>query len=246
MRTVSVFPDEGTLFEAVAEQITRALEEALGARPEATVVLTGGNTPRRLYELLASPLYRDRIGWPRVHLFWGDERCVPPDDPQSNYGMTRETLLSKVPVAADHVHRMLGELEDPDKAARRYEAEISQVVRESRKPVFDVVLLGMGEDGHTASLFPGTRWDEQRLVTSNYVPKLGSWRLTMTPRLLNAARSVIFLVSGSGKAKALAAVLEGPQGVFPAQRIAPERGALTWMIDSAAAGELKRPHEGSQ
>jgi 6-phosphogluconolactonase len=244
MRTVRVFPDERTLFEAAAEQITQNLEAVLGARPEATLVLTGGNTPRQLYSLLASPPYRDRIAWPRVHFFWGDERCVPPDDPQSNFGMAQESLLSKVPIIMDRVHRMPGELEDIDKAARRYESEIARVIPGPGEPSFDLVLLGMGEDGHTASLFPGTQWSEERLVAGNFVPRLGSWRLTMTPRLLNAARAVLFLASGSAKAKTLAGVLEGPQGVFPAQRIAPEHGTLTWMVDSAAAAKLKCRQEG--
>jgi 6-phosphogluconolactonase len=239
MRSVRIFSDEQALFEAAAEQITGSLESALRERSEATFVLTGGETPRRLYELLSSSPCRERIAWERVHFFWGDERCVPPDDPQSNYAMAWESLLSKVPVPPDHVHRMLGELADTDKAARRYEAEIFKVIPGPREPTFDLVLLGMGEDGHTASLFPGTQWDEERLVAGNYVPKLGSWRMTMTPRLLNAAHAVMFLVSGSGKAKALAGVLEGPRGSFPAQRIAPARGSLTWMVDAAAAALLK-------
>jgi 6-phosphogluconolactonase len=245
MRSVRVFPDEQALFEAAAEQTTRTLESALAARTRATFVLTGGNTPRQLYGLLASSPYRGRISWERVRFFWGDERCVPPNDPQSNFGMARDTLLSKVPVPPDHIHRMLGELPDADEAARRYEAEISEIIPGPREPAFDLVLLGMGDDGHTASLFPGTQWNEERLVTGNYVPRLGSWRLTMTPRLLNAARAVVFLASGSAKAKALAGVLEGPQGAFPAQRISPARGTLTWMVDAAAARDLKRKYEGT-
>ena len=190
--------------------------------------------------MLAAPPYQARIAWERVHFFWGDERCVPPDDPKSNYGMAWENLLSQVPADPDRLHRMLGEMEDADKAARRYETEIRKVIQSPREPSFDLVLLGMGDDGHTASLFPGTEWDEERLVVGNYVPKLGSWRITMTPRLLNAARAVIFLVSGSGKSTVLAGVLEGSQGLFPAQRIAPAQGTLIWYLDAAAARDLKR------
>jgi 6-phosphogluconolactonase len=156
--------------------------------------------------------------------------------------MAWKSLLSRVPIPPDHVHRMPGELADADMAARRYETEILKVIPGPREPSFDLVLLGMGEDGHTASLFPGTLWDEEMLVTGHYVPRLDSRRITMTPRLLNAARAVVFLVSGSTKAKALAGVLEGPQGVYPAQRISPARGTVTWMVDAAAARDLKQAH----
>jgi 6-phosphogluconolactonase len=189
--------------------------------------------------MMASPPWRERIAWERIHFFWGDERCVPPDDPQSNFGMAWKSMLAEVPASPDCIHRMLGEMEDTDKAARRYEAEILKVLPGPREPSLDLVLLGMGEDGHTASLFPGTEWDEERLVVGNFVPKLGAWRITMTPRLLNAARSVVFLISGAAKARVVAGVLEGPQGIFPAQRISPVRGDLTWLID-AQAGALIR------
>ncbi len=239
-RTIRLFDSEQALHQAAAEHSAGLLESALRERGEAMLVLTGGKTPRPVFELMATASFRERIDWARIHFFWGDERCVPPDDPQSNYGMAWESLLSKLPVAQDHLHRILGEMEDPDKAAWRYESEIHRVIPGPREPSFDLVLLGMGDDGHTASLFPGTEWDEERLVIANYVPKLGSWRISMTPRIFNAARAVIFLVSGAGKSKALAGVLEGPQGVYPAQRIAPGFGTLTWMVDAAAAGLLNR------
>ncbi len=236
---IRIFPDETTLCEAAAEHITAVLEAALAPGGDAAFVLTGGNTPRPVYRALASAPYRGRVGWDRIHFFWGDERCVAPEDPQSNFGMAWEELLSKIPAAQDHVHRMLGEMEDADKAARRYETEIRKVFPGPREPAFDLVLLGMGDDGHTASLFPGTEWDEDRLVVGNYVPKFGTWRITMTPRLLNAARSVAFLVSGSGKSRALEGALEGPLGLFPAQRVAPVQGTLTWFVDAEAARGLK-------
>lgn len=237
--TVRVFDSEQQMHTAAAEAIVGSLRSTLQARSGASLVLTGGRTPRPIYSMLASD-FRDRIAWPCIDFFWGDERCVPPDDPQSNYGMAWDSLLSKVPVASDRIHRMIGELADVDKAALRYESEITRAMPGPREPSFDLVLLGLGEDGHTASLFPETVWDEERLVVANYVPRLGSRRISMTPRLLNAARAVLFLVCGADKAKSLAAVLEGPQGLFPAQRILPVQGTLTWMIDAAAAGALKR------
>jgi 6-phosphogluconolactonase len=240
MRTIRIFEDEQAFQRAAVEQVVAVLGAALSERGEATLVLTGGKTPRPIYQMLASPPERERIAWERVHFFWGDERCVPPDDPQSNFGMAWESMLAEFPVSQDHLHRMLGEMEDTDKAARRYEAEIYKVIPGPREPSFDLVILGMGEDGHTASLFPGTEWDEERLVVGNFVPKLGSWRITMTPHLLNAARSVIFLVSGASKAKVLAGVLEGPQGVFPAQRVSPARGDLTWLVDAAAGALIQK------
>ncbi len=236
---IRVFQDEETLVAAAADHILTSLDNALRERGESTFVLTGGKTPRPLYRLLASPPYAGRVDWMRVHFFWGDERCVPPDNPESNFGMAQKELLSKLPLAWDHVHRMLGELEDAEEAARRYEAEIHRVFPGSREPSFDLVLLGMGEDGHTASLFPGTEWDEERLVISNYAPRPGMWRISMTRRLLNAARDLCFLAAGGAKSKTLAGVLEGPQGAFPAQRIAPVHGTLTWFVDAAAAQDLK-------
>ncbi len=236
---IRILPDEQALCDAAAEHIAAVLRSAVGERGQATFVLTGGKTPRPVYRMLASAPHISGIPWDQIHFFWGDERCVPPDDPQSNFGMARETLLSKIPVAQDRVHRMLGEMEDADKAARRYEAEIHRVIAGPREPSFDLVLLGMGDDGHTASLFPGTEWDEERLVIGNYVPKLGMWRISMTPRLLNAARAVTFIVSGPGKSRVLAGVLEGPKGAFPAQRIAPVQGMLTWLVDASAALDLR-------
>jgi 6-phosphogluconolactonase len=239
MRTIRIFEDETAFQRDTVERIVATLEAALGERGIATLVLTGGQTPRPVYQMMASPPWRERIAWERIHFFWGDERCVPPDDPQSNFGMAWKSMLAEVPASPDCIHRMLGEMEDTDKAARRYEAEILKVLPGPREPSLDLVLLGMGEDGHTASLFPGTEWDEERLVVGNFVPKLGAWRITMTPRLLNAARSVVFLISGAAKARVVAGVLEGPQGIFPAQRISPVRGDLTWLID-AQAGALIR------
>ena len=240
---IRIYRDSRDLFVATAECLTSFLEASLSERRSSSFVLTGGSTPRPVYDLLSDSPLRKRIDWARLHLFWGDERCVPPDHPDSNFRMVREILLSKLPVPDGCFHRIQAESEDPAKAARLYEGEIQRVVTDAPVPSFDLVILGMGEDGHTASLFPGTRWDEDRLVAANYVPRLDSWRITMTPRLLNAARRMVFLASGQSKATALAGVLEGPAGVYPAQRIHPASGSLIWMVDKAAASLL---HESRQ
>src|SRR5881397_2629589 len=215
MRRVQVFPDARSLYSAAAEMICTILESAAKAGDRITFVLTGGTTPRPVYEMMARPPYRERIHWERVDFLWGDERCVPPDHAESNYRMAWDALLAHVPVEMDRVHRIQGELEDREEAALRYEAEIRHLLHGEQLPRFDLVLLGMGEDGHTASLFPETTWDERRWVVANYVPKLQSWRITMTPRILNQARHVIFLTAGAGKARALRGVLEDPLIDYP-------------------------------
>jgi 6-phosphogluconolactonase len=188
--------------------------------------------------MLARPPYRERVDWDNIDFLWGDERCVPPDHPESNFGMARQTLLSRIPVDESRIRRIPGELEDAEKAALRYEAEIRRAAGSTEVPSFDLVLLGMGQDGHTASLFPGTAWDEQRLVVAVSVPRLASTRISMTPRLLNAARKVIFLTAGAAKAQTLAKVLEDPASDYPAKKIRPIAGSLTWMVDQAAASLL--------
>ena len=238
MRRVQVFADASSLYSAAAEKICTILETAAKASDRVRFVLTGGTTPRPVYEMMARPPYRERIHWQRIDFFWGDERCVPPDHADSNYRMVRDALLVHVPVETDRVHRIQGELEDREEAALLYEAEIRHEIHGEQVPSFDLVLLGMGEDGHTASLFPGTTWDERRWVVSNFVPKLQSWRITMTPRILNQARHVIFITAGAEKAKALRGVLEDAQLDYPAKRIQPVAGALTWLADKAAASLL--------
>jgi 6-phosphogluconolactonase len=235
---VQIFPDVETLARVAAEEITMALESALRQRGSATFVLTGGKTPKPLYEILARSPYRERLSWERTEFFWGDERCVPPDHPESNYGMARQTLLSRIPVPENRIHRILGEMEDAEKAALRYEAEIRRAGGGAQTPSFDLVLLGMGEDGHTASLFPGTVWNDDRLVVAVSVPRLASTRISMTPRILNAARQVIFLTAGAAKSPALAKVLEDPANDYPAKKIRPTAGSLTWMVDEPAASLL--------
>ena len=202
-------------------------------------VLTGGSTPKALYKILSEK----KLDWKNMQFFWGDERCVPSDHPDSNFGMALETLLNKISVDEDHVHRMKGEMEPPA-AAFEYEKQLRNIFGGDAIPSFDLVLLGMGEDGHTASLFPGTPAlkVQDRLVVDNYVEKLQATRLTMTFRLLNQAKRILFLVSGVSKAFALQQVLEGEFDplLYPSQGIRPVHGELLFFVDQEAASMLKR------
>jgi 6-phosphogluconolactonase len=213
------------------------------------VALSGGSTPRHLYELLASPAHAGRVDWPRVHVFWGDERCVPPDDSASNYRMARAALLDHVPVLDANVHRIRGE-DAPTEAAAAYERELRAAFATPVGPPsratgcrFDLVLLGMGDDGHTASLFPGLSAvrERERWVVAEHVGEVSAWRVSLAPPVLNAAAHVVFLVSGAGKAAMLRQVLEGPShpDALPAQAIAPIDGTLDWLVDTAAAAQLR-------
>jgi 6-phosphogluconolactonase len=237
-----VFADLEELSRAAAQEFASlAAQPRAGGKPF-SAALSGGSTPKRFYELLAAPELS--IPWSRVHLFQVDERCVPPDDPRSNYRMMREALLDRLPAA--HFHRMAAEREDRDVAAGDYAAELRSVLGTlpGEWPRLDVIYLGMGDDGHTASLFPGTTaLDERRLaVCSNYVAKLDMYRLTLTLPVLNAAARVIFLVSGAGKAEMLHQVLRAPASTppqYPAQLVKPERGSVAWYVDHAAAADLR-------
>jgi 6-phosphogluconolactonase len=237
---VEIYADQDRLIHAAAERSVERLEAALRDQATASFVLTGGHTPKPLYERLAQAPFREHLNWQRIYFFWGDERCVPPQSPESNYGMAWTAFLSKLPIPPGNILRIAGELGDPEQAARHYEEEIRKVFMDAPLPSFDLLLLGMGEDGHTASLFPGTVWDESKWVVANYVPRLKANRITMTPRLLNAAKAVLFLVSGKAKAEALTQVLQGTSGDRPAGRIQPLSGNLTWMVDEPAAGLLDR------
>ena len=240
--SVEVYADGAALAEAVAEQIVTLAWSAITARGRFSIGLSGGSTPRGLFELLAHESYASRLDWSRVHVFWGDERCVPPDDPESNYGMAREALLKYVPLPDENVRRVRGEL-PPTQAADDYERALRRFF-DDQKPRFDLLLQGMGDDGHTASLFPNTKAlrERNRWVIPNYVPKLDTWRITLTVTAINAARNVIFIVSGAGKAQALHDVLEGPHQPdnLPSQFFAPANGQVTWMVDEAAASLLRR------
>jgi 6-phosphogluconolactonase len=243
-REVECFSDRGEMVHIEAERVVAQARHAIAHRGRFLLALSGGSTPRPLYELLASRLFATRIDWPRVHVFWGDERCVPPDQPGSNYRMAREALLDRVPLPPANVHRIRGE-DEPSEAAAAYEEVLGAFFgsREiSPKVSFDLVLLGMGADGHTASLFPGTdaARETRRWVVVSPGPERGSWRVSLTPVLLNAAENVTFLVSGADKAERLKDVLEdGQPDLLPAQLIRPTHGALHWMIDAAAAARLR-------
>jgi 6-phosphogluconolactonase len=235
--SIEVFPDTAALFQAASERITDLLVKIIYEKGGASLVLTGGKTPKPIYEMLASPLYRNSVDWKRIHVFWGDERCVPSENPDSNFGLARDALISKIDMPPENVHRIKGEL-DAEDAADFYEREIIDFFQGSGIPSFDLLLLGMGEDGHTASLFPGTQWDEKRFVIVNRVPQSGSKRVSLTPLILNAAAKIIFLVAGRHKADALACVLENPECNYPAARIRASQGSTDWMIDSSAASLL--------
>ncbi len=241
---IQIVADPGALAEAAAEELARILGDAVSARGAASVVLSGGSTPRRLYALLASEAWQSRVPWERLHVFFGDERHVPPDDPASNYRMAGEELLSRVPLPPGHVHRIAAEEPDAERAARKYEEEIRGHfdLAPGSFPRFDLVLLGLGPDGHTASLFPGTNAlrETRRLAVANWVGKLDAHRITLTAHVFNRAAAVIFLVSGEDKAPALKSVLTGPcePEQLPAQLIRPESGRLLWLVDRAAAGLL--------
>lgn len=234
--------DLNAVAHAAAVLFVRAAQEAR-ARGRFNVVLSGGSTPRAFHTLLAAPPYRDQVEWSQVHFYWGDDRCVAPDDPESNFRMARETLLDKVPIREAQIHRMHTE-EDPVVAANMYADELRQdfALAERQLPRFDLIYLGMGPDGHTASLFPHTAALSvtDKLVTANFVPKLSANRITLTYPVLNNAAAIAFLVAGADKAGALAAVLEGPRDpdTYPSQFIAPTDGDLFWLADRTAAARL--------
>lgn len=246
MTRVSVYPDAARRAGAAVDHIVALAAEALAARARFRLALAGGTTPRPVYERLAARARAAGIDWSRIDLLFGDERCVPPDDPRSNYAMIRQALLERAPIPAANVHRIRGE-DEPERAARDYEALLRRLLGETQvggAPAhgIDLVLLGMGENGHTASLFPGASalGEAQRWVMAQYVDAVGMWRVTLTPVVLNAARHVAFLVSGAAKAQMLQRVLEGPREPerLPAQIVQPASGELCWMVDAAAAALL--------
>ena len=231
------------LFAAAAEVVVGAATDAVAQRGRFTIALSGGSTPKSLFNLLATNA-RTVLPWERMFFFWGDERHVPPTDPDSNYRMAEETMLSKVPVPPGNVFRMAAENPDAAAVAEEYEKTLRKffALEPGQVPVFDLILLGMGPDGHTASLFPGTAGlqEKSRLVIANWVEKMKTSRLTFTLPVLNAARCVTFLVSGTDKAAVLRTVLEGdvPAEQYPAKLVRPTDGKLIWLVDRAAASEL--------
>ncbi len=239
---VTVYPTPADLVLGAAEVVTELAQAAVAARGRFTVALAGGGTPRPVYEMLATAAFAGRIAWDKVHVFFGDERCVPPTDARSNYRMAREALLDHVPLPAENVHRIAGEA-DPAAAAKTYEQEMRRIFAPEEPPIFDLVLLGLGGDGHTVSLFPGAAGlqEKKRWVLSPYVAVMQAWRVTFTPVLLSAARNLVFLVAGADKADVLARALEGPYQpeVLPAQLARCGAGHTRWMVDAAAAARLE-------
>lgn len=240
---VRIFDGPEEVARAAAERFTELAAEAVAAGGSFSVALAGGSTPRRVYELLAGDECRGRVEWDKAHVFFGDERCVPSDHADSNYRMANEALLSRVPLPAENVHRMEGR-GDAAANASLYEDELRGHFGGEAWPRFDLVMLGMGEDGHTASLFPGTTALEEReaWVVANWVEKFDTWRVTLSAPAVNAARHVLFLVTGAGKAERLREVMSGGRdpGRLPSQLIRPKDGTLEWYLDRAAAAGLNR------
>src|SRR5258707_544909 len=244
-REIRILADANGIAQTAAAEFLEAARESGREKDSFYVALAGGSTPKVLYGLLASnPLLQAKVPWSKIQFFFGDERHVPPDNAESNFRMASEAMLGKAPVDPKQVHRIKGEKRNATQAAEEYEQELRASFRlaADQLPRFDLVLLGMGPEGHTASLFPGTKAlkEERRLVVSNWVGKLYTDRITFTPPVLNNAARVIFMVHGEEKAPALKAVLEGPYEPeqLPAQMIQPKQGKVLWLVDAAAARSL--------
>jgi 6-phosphogluconolactonase len=241
---VRIFKDNEAMSEAATNIFIQAAKHAFEARGRFLVALSGGGTPSGLYRLLANDPYRSEMDWEKTFVFWGDERCVPPDDAGSNYHQAYEILLKHVPLPGENILRVKGELE-PGQASNAYAQMLKDFADPGLDwPCFDLVLLGMGEDGHTASLFPGSPVEATSptlAVTGHYQGRPAK-RITLTPLVFNSARKVLFLVTGEGKAVTLSRVLNdvSNQEQYPAQRIQPTDGQVIWLVDEAAAGDLNK------
>lgn len=239
---IAIYPDLDTLSNEAARYIVRLASESIVTHGRFTIALSGGSTPKKLYGLLGSEPYRGQIDWNQVEIFWSDERCVPPDDPESNYAMAQQVLLSNIPIPANQVHRMPADQPDREAASLAYARDMLRTFGTDGVPSFDLIQLGMGPEGHTASLFPHqpSLHEQQRLVMPVSVPKPPPDRLTFTPPLLNAARHILFLVTGSEKVDAVHAVLEGKHNSdeYPAQIVRPDHGDVVWMLDTSASAKI--------
>jgi len=249
---IVVLDDAAALSLKAAEILVGCISEALSRKEQFSVALSGGSTPKALYSLLAEDgSFKNNIPWGKIHFFWGDERHVPPQDEQSNYRMASEIMLAQAHVRAENIHRMQTEQPDAGKVAQDYEQELRTFFQltAGQLPVFDFNLLGIGPDGHTASLFPGTQalYEHNRLVVANWVEKFKTHRITMTAPVLNNADEIIVLVSGQEKADVLQQILEGDHQPdrLPAQLIRPTHGRLTWLVDQAAASRLTLKVQGA-
>ncbi len=244
---MTICKDIEALGKETAKQFARLAEQYVTQKGRFTVALSGGSTPQVLYKYLSLPPIRSEIPWGGIHIFWGDERMVPPDHPDSNFRMANEILLKKVPIPDENIFAMPMKETDPDRAAEMYEAAIHDCFDpdEDEIPVFDLILLGIGEDGHTASLFPQTAAlnEEDAWVAKNYVPKLDKTRLTLTFPLINQAKNIFFLASGEKKAPVIQGLLSSTQPAmhYPAAKVKPVSGKLSYFIDEAAASGLPKP-----
>jgi 6-phosphogluconolactonase len=239
-KEIRIYPNLDTLSQAAADLLIELAKKSISDKGRFSVALSGGSTPKPLYEALASTDRQEKLEWEKIHLFWGDERCVPPDHPDSNYKMVRESLLQNISIPEKNIHRVPAEL-DPRMAAFSYEEALRNLFN-GPLPVFDLVFLGMGRDGHTASLFPHSAGlnEEARWFIANYAPERGTWRLTLTKNAINAAKTIVVLVAGGAKADMLFDVLEGEYQPFekPIQLIMPVDGRMIWFVDQAAAENL--------
>ena len=236
---LEIVADETALAEAATQRFISDASAAVRERGVFNVSLAGGSTPKVMYGRLAAQPLRGKVDWNAVRFYFGDERCVPPDHPDSNYGMARRHLFAPLGIPEDRVYRIRGEAQ-PQAAADEYEEVLRRTL--GSDPALDLVFLGMGPEGHTASLFPGTfqQFDPHRLVVTTFVEKLNANRVTLTPYAINGARAILVVAGGDSKADALAHVLSGPRepDVYPAQILSPRHGTLTWLVDRAAAGGL--------
>ena len=238
---VHVLPDPEAIFQRAADEFSRLAIEAVKARGVFFVALSGGSTPKGLYTLLVSdPSFRAQVPWDKIHFFFGDERTVPPEHADSNFRMATEAMFSKVTVPAAHIHRVSGEDSLPSRAAAAYEQELRNAfdLSEGQFPRFDLILLGMGPDGHTASLFPGTTalQEKSRLVVANWVEKFKTYRITFTFPVLNNAANILFMAGGAEKAEVLKSVLNNDPAAapYPSQLVHPQNGRLLWLVEQAA------------
>lgn len=240
MSDLRILPDSAAIAEAAAQIVTDLAQKAIERQGRFSLALSGGSTPRALYQLLATELYASQMQWDKVHIFWGDERCVEPDHDDSNYRMAKEVLLDPMSLPPENIHRIKGEI-DPQQAASEYETVLHEYFG-SDEPRFDGLLLGMGDDGHTASLFPHTTAlnETERWVVGNFIASKQVWRITLTATAINAASNVLFLVSGGRKAERLKQVLKASYqpDKLPSQLIKPRNGNLIWLVDQAAAAGL--------
>jgi 6-phosphogluconolactonase len=243
---IAIYPDTETLSQQAAEYVVHVAQESFAAHGRFTFALSGGNTPKKLYALLATEPYRSQIDWALVDIFWSDERCVPLESDDCNYKLALDVMLNALPIPASQIHYMPGDQEDRDAASEAYTEEMRRVFGTRGIPSFDLIQLGMGPEGHTASLFPHqpSLKENERLVMPVTVPKPPPPRLTFTPLLLNAATHILFLVTGADKAEAVQEVIEGERNSqeYPAQLVNPPHGEVTWMFDKAAASKLHQQY----